>query len=1181
MAGLPHPAETTATLSRTAALVAGAAVAAVGAVHLAAWLAGEMSARGVSAITVKTNTALALLLSGVGLVLLAAPPAAGRLRRGAVQGSAALVTALGALTLAEHLTGWYPGLDQLLAREPPGMRGVLTPNRMGVPACIAFLLTGPALLLLGRGRGRAVAAAQWLALVVGALGLLGTIGHLYGAQPLIGSARFTAIAPSTAVSVLVLGLGLLFVRADAGPVRLVTATRPGGRVVRLLLLASVTLPIGLGYLRLLGERARGFDAELGAALLVMAFIVVFTGLVAWAARWLSRSAREASERVLAEERLQRIEWLLRGSGDEDEAGAAGGPAGAPYATIVPDGAPGSILRAVGESTLRGIAIDFMDLLGTATLVQERDGTPALGLSAGIWSLAAPAAAPGASAFRLCRDPCWAEAGRRAVEAGQPIDAACPGGMRIYVVPVAAGAEIVGSIGFGYGDPPRDGAALAALAERYPVSVDALRELAEAYESRPPFLIDVARRRLATSARFVGEIVERRAAEDALRASGARLTEAVAEAERSRAWLAVLFHRAGVGMAEVDTEDDRFLAVNDEALRILGYPREDLIGRTVREITWPADRELSDSVNAAIHSGEHDRIGYEKRYRRYDGTPVWVRVTISAIRDQAGGWLRSITTVEDISQRKAAEDALRESEERFRALADNITQLAWMADGKGRMVWLNRRWFEYTGTSLDDVAGWGWQTVHHPEHVERVVGSLRHSFQTGEPWEETFPLRSKDGEWRWFLSRAVALRDEGGVVTRWFGTSTDITERKEAEEALVELKESLEQRVAVRTAEAEQRAAQLRALALELTRSERRERMRLAKLLHDQLQQILVAAKMRITLAERRLEDGALQRTVNEAGELLAEAIGTSRTITAELSPLVLQDRGLIAALDWLARWMGEKHGLRVEVELDRGAEPADEAVRLTLFEAARELLRNVATHARVRHARLLARRDGHGQVQLLVRDEGRGFEAAEVLAGPSREGRGFGLFGLRERIAWLGGQLVIDAAPGAGTTVTVTVPARLDERVIAPVAAAPARLAELPSGPTDIRVLLVDDHEMVRQGLATMLDFEPDIVVVGEAANGREALRLTHALRPDVVIMDITMPVMDGLEATRRISAEVPGVRVIGVSLHESSDMARAMQEAGAVGFLSKAGPTDRLVHEIRAAARGLPATADVAANTH
>ena len=134
---------------------------------------------------------------------------------------------------------------------------------------------------------------------------------------------------------------------------------------------------------------------------------------------------------------------------------------------------------------------------------------------------------------------------------------------------------------------------------------------------------------------------------------------------------------------------------------------------------------------------------------------------------------------------ANEKALRESETRFRELADNISQFAWTADAQGWIYWYNKRWHDYTGTTLEEMQGWGWQKVHHPEHVDRVVQRIRQSFETGTAWEDTFPLRSKDGTYRWFLSRALPIRNAAGDVVRWFGTNTDVTEQLEAEKALRE------------------------------------------------------------------------------------------------------------------------------------------------------------------------------------------------------------------------------------------------------------------------------------------------------------------------------------------------------------------------------------------------------------
>jgi PAS domain S-box-containing protein len=123
--------------------------------------------------------------------------------------------------------------------------------------------------------------------------------------------------------------------------------------------------------------------------------------------------------------------------------------------------------------------------------------------------------------------------------------------------------------------------------------------------------------------------------------------------------------------------------------------------------------------------------------------------------------------------------LREGEGRFRTLANNIPQLAWMADEKGSIFWYNDRWFDYTGTNLDEMAGWGWKKVHHPDRVQGVVDKITRCFKTGEIWEDTFPLRGRDGNYHLFLSRAVPIRDPSGKVVRWFGTNTDISASEES------------------------------------------------------------------------------------------------------------------------------------------------------------------------------------------------------------------------------------------------------------------------------------------------------------------------------------------------------------------------------------------------------------------
>lgn len=146
---------------------------------------------------------------------------------------------------------------------------------------------------------------------------------------------------------------------------------------------------------------------------------------------------------------------------------------------------------------------------------------------------------------------------------------------------------------------------------------------------------------------------------------------------------------------------------------------------------------------------------------------------------------------NITDRKRAEAALEESERQFRTLADSINQLAWIANGDGWIFWYNHRWYNYTGTNFEEMQGWGWKEVHHPNHINRVVEFVKSAWEKGEPWELEFPLRRHDGIYRWFLTRAVPIKNSEGIVIRWFGTNTDIEDQKTAIENLAKAKEQLQ------------------------------------------------------------------------------------------------------------------------------------------------------------------------------------------------------------------------------------------------------------------------------------------------------------------------------------------------------------------------------------------------------
>jgi CheY-like chemotaxis protein len=367
-----------------------------------------------------------------------------------------------------------------------------------------------------------------------------------------------------------------------------------------------------------------------------------------------------------------------------------------------------------------------------------------------------------------------------------------------------------------------------------------------------------------------------------------------------------------------------------------------------------------------------------------------------------------------------------------------------------------------------------------------------------------------------------------------------------------------------------RAQQLGRLAEKLTFTEQHERQRLAQILHDGLQQILVAAKYQVALAARSQNTN---RELEQVTELIDDAIETSRSLTAELSPPILLKRDLLSALEWLARWMREKHQLDVRLIAREKLPPMGEGLLLLLFQAARELLFNVVKHAGVRAANItIDRLDG--QILMTIEDKGSGFDPDQHHSERDHSG-GMGLFSIGERLSYAGGSMEIDSAPGRGSRFKLVAPVSevtaersrqsADREVQVSVAIAPQPESKPDGGERRIRIMLVDDHMVMRQGLSGLLRWESDFEIVGEASDGESAVRLVRDIHPNVVLMDISMPGMDGIEATRIIHRELPEVRVIGLSMFHEGEQRAAMREAGAVNYLTKSGPSEELFEAIRA----------------
>ncbi|MEX0606943.1 MAG: response regulator, partial [Halofilum sp. (in: g-proteobacteria)] len=520
-------------------------------------------------------------------------------------------------------------------------------------------------------------------------------------------------------------------------------------------------------------------------------------------------------------------------------------------------------------------------------------------------------------------------------------------------------------------------------------------------------------------------------------------------------------------------------------------------------------------------------------------------------------------------RERSNDALRESEERYRAVVTTTSDVVYrMSADWSEMRTL--RGYPFLSDTEEPDRDWLSKYIH-PDDQPKVLETIQQAIEHKKIFELEHRVLRPDGTLGWTLSRAIAVLDEDGEITEWFGTASDITERRRAEDALREsearlreLNHSLEQRVDERTHELQRQAERLRGLAIELTTAEQRERRRLAAMLHDDLQQSAVAGRIQLKQCRSRVYDQTAIDAIGTTEDLLDEIMATSRDLTRQLRPAALYEDGLIAALRGLASDIERRY--LMHVALDSGdANPAlAEDAKVFVFETCRELLINAAKHADADRATISIRHE-QKHLHVAVCDRGAGFDP-ETIDTPTPHGTGFGLFSIRERLAALGGNLQIESAPTWGTRIELALPVTdlSDSGAPREFQAAHAQLVPADASSHCTRVLLVDDHVVVRQGLAQLLESHAELVVVGEAGDGAEAVGLFQQRMPDVVLMDVNMPGMNGVEATHRICRRWPEAIVIGLSVQDNLATDDMMREAGAAGFLAKSGNGEEMLATIR-----------------
>lgn len=657
-------------------------------------------------------------------------------------------------------------------------------------------------------------------------------------------------------------------------------------------------------------------------------------------------------------------------------------------------------------------------------------------------------------------------------------------------------------------------------------------------------------------------------------------------------------RQGEADAIVINVEGKIVYVNPAAVRLYGASSaRQLLGKPLLEMV---DAEYRDfvlkrlqEVKGAGHTGS-----FETKVLRLDGELVDVEAFASVIRHEGAEAvqvvLRDVTkrrqmiealwkarhelearvrdrtaklteTIrilrEEGARRLAAEQALSERSRLLEAFFRHSSTPLVFLDREFNFIRVNEAYARACKRGVDEFPGRNHFELYPNDEnkaiFEQVVRSKKAFEVFGKPF--VFPDHPEWGttHWNW---RLTPLLDDAGEVEFLVFALEDVTERVKSEQQLQALNQTLRRRT-----------QQLRSLASDLTLAEQRERRRLAQLLHDHLQQLLVGAKFRASPLHHA-KDPSVAQTAREIDDLLNQSIAASRSLTAELSPPILHEGGLIVALEWLCGWVHQNQGLQVNCCLDRGAEPQNHNVRVTLFQAVRELLLNIVKHAGVKTARLGVSRAG-GQVRVTVWDEGKGFDPSA--SDPGEGNRGFGLFSIQERLDLLGGGVEIDSAPGRGTRVTLHAPvgevsepaaagAPLPE-VQRPEAGPAAAVGEHPQSVDGqrVRVLLVDDHAVTRQGLRRLLKQEPRLEVVGEATDGAGAIERAHRLRPDVVVMDVSMPGMSGIDATRHIHGRFPDIKIIGLSMFAQEERGAEMRQAGACAYFTKSGPPQHLVQAI------------------
>jgi PAS domain S-box-containing protein len=353
-------------------------------------------------------------------------------------------------------------------------------------------------------------------------------------------------------------------------------------------------------------------------------------------------------------------------------------------------------------------------------------------------------------------------------------------------------------------------------------------------------------------------------------------------------------------------------LNSVAEELTGWRDEEARGRPLEEVFHIVNehtRALVESpVAKVVRRGMVVGLANHTLLINRNGVERPIADSGAPIRNAEGEITGVVLVFRDQSEERAYQSKILESESFYRQTLESIPGMVFTTRPDGYCDYQSQQWVEYTGVPMDQHLGDGWNRLLHPDDRSRVFSAWHTAVEDNTPYELEYRIRRHDGIYEWFRVIGRKIHDKEGRIVRWFGTALNIEALKQAEHALLRLNETLEEKVSERTQLAEARAKQLQALAVELIDTEERERRRIAHLLHEDLQQMLAAARFQLQAIGR---GSATEPVLAIVTEILEESIAKSRSLSHELSPPVLHHGSLYSALEWLAGQMREQFGLKV------------------------------------------------------------------------------------------------------------------------------------------------------------------------------------------------------------------------------------------------------------------------------